>query len=142
MSHFKRLLDMYKAAPIHKFYENISMELSKGQSKISLPVDQRYFHAAMAAHGSVYFKLLDDAAYFACQTEITDRFIVTTSFSIQLLRPITAGTIYAEGTVDFISKELFSAHSNLYDEKGRLCGTGHGQFVKSKLAIDKASGYK
>ena len=133
---------MYQAAPIHDFYQKIAMELSEGEATITLPVDQRYFHAAMAAHGSVYFKLLDDAAYFACQTVIKDYFIVTTSFNVQLLRPIKTGQIKAVGKLDFESPTHFFGSARLYDEKGRLCGTGSGQFVKSKLPIGKVEGYK
>ena len=89
----------------------------------------------------VYFKLLDDAAYFACQTEITDFFIVTTSFSVNLLRPITGGTVKAIGEMEFASKQMFSASSRLFDEKGRLVGTGQGQFLKSSLPINEVDGY-
>ena len=142
MEHFERLLKMYKLAPIHEFYEGIHMELEQKKATITLPIDRRYFHAAMSAHGSVYFKLLDDSAYFACQTEVTDFFIVTTSFNIQLLRPITRGTIKAIGEVDFVSKQMMTATSKLFDEKGRLVGTGQGQFLKSALPISEVDGYK
>ena len=141
MEHFDRLLKMYQLAPIHNFYEGINIELSSKKAIITLPIDQRYFHAAMSAHGSVYFKLLDDAAYFACQTEITDFFIVTTSFSVNLLRPITGGTVKAIGEMEFASKQMFSASSRLFDEKGRLVGTGQGQFLKSSLPINEVDGY-
>ncbi|MBD3636730.1 MAG: PaaI family thioesterase [Crocinitomicaceae bacterium] len=142
MEHFERLLKMYALAPIHDFYENISMELQPKKAEITLPIDKRYFHAAMSAHGSVYFKLLDDAAYFACQTEIRDFFIVTTSFHIELLRPITGGTIKAVGEMEFESKQMFTASSKLYDEKNRLVGTGRGQFLKSALPITEVDGYR
>lgn len=141
MEHFDRLLKMYEAAPIHEFYEGIEMKLENRKATIELPIDKRYFHAAMSAHGSVYFKLLDDSAYFACQTEVTDYFIVTTSFTINLLRPITSGKITAIGEVDFISKQMMTASSKLYDAKGRLVGTGQGQFLKSKLPIEGVDGY-
>lgn len=89
----------------------------------------------MSAHGSVYFKLLDDAAYFACQTVIEDHFIVTTNFSINLLHPVTKGIVRAERTVDYIGGNLFTASARLVDEKGRLCATGQGQFMKSKIHL-------
>lgn len=135
MTHFQRLLNIYKAAPIHTFYEGISMELFTEKSVISLPIKPAYFHAGMSAHGSVYFKLLDDAAYFACQSVIEDYFILTTNFNVNLLRPMKKGTVRAEGTVDFISTNLFTASARLYDEKGRLCATGQGQFMKSKIHL-------
>ena len=142
MSHFERLVKMYSVAPIHNFYENIELLVSEKKAKITLPIDERYFHAGMSTHGSVYFKLLDDAAYFACQSVILDNFIVTTAFNTQLLRPITEGIIFAEGKMEFESSHMFSASSKLFDEKGRLCGTAHGQFLKSKVALEKVDGYK
>jgi uncharacterized protein (TIGR00369 family) len=137
MTHFERLLAIYEAAPIHSFYEGLQMALSSKKCEISLPLKRTYFHAGMAAHGSVYFKLLDDAAYFACQTEIEDYFIVTTNFNINLLRPLTKGIIKAVGEVDFMSLNLFTASARLYDEKGRLCATGQGQFMKSKIHLTR-----
>jgi len=141
MEHFDRLKKMYALAPIHKFYEGIELELEEQKSKITLPIDERYFHGGMAIHGSVYFKLLDDAAYFACQTLVTDFFLVTTSFNINLLKPIIEGKIYAAGEVDYTSDKLFKGYANLYDERGRLCGTGRGQFVKSKLKLETVKDY-
>lgn len=135
MTHFERLLAIYDAAPIHSFYEGLEMALSTKKCEISLPLKPSYFHAGMSAHGSVYFKLLDDAAYFACQTEIEDYFIVTTNFNLNLLRPLTKGIIKAVGEVDFMSLNLFTASARLYDEKGRLCATGQGSFMKSKLHL-------
>jgi len=141
MEHFARLKKMYSLAPIHKFYEGIELEIEGKKSKVSLPIDTRYFHGGMAIHGSVYFKLLDDAAYFACQSVVTDFFLVTTTFNINLLKPIKEGKIYAIGEVDFTSLNVFKGYANLYDERGRLCGTGRGQFVKSKLKLETVKDY-
>lgn len=135
MTHFEGLLAIYEAAPIQSFYEGLQMSLSTKKCEISLPLKPTYFHAGMAAHGSVYIKLLDDAAYFACQTEIEDYFIVTTNFNLNLLRPLTKGIIKAVGEVDFMSLNLFTASARLYDERGRLCATVQGQFMKSKIHL-------
>ena len=59
--HFLALQNMYKAAPINDFY-NPSMTVAKGSATIEIDVKPDFFHAAMAVHGSVYFKMLDDAA--------------------------------------------------------------------------------
>lgn len=36
-----------------------------GEAEVSIEVGRELFHASGAVHGSVYFKLLDDAAFFA-----------------------------------------------------------------------------
>lgn len=142
MTHFEKLVKMYLSAPLHQFYEGIELEVADQSSIVTLPIKEDYFHAGMATHGSVYFKLLDDAAYFACQSVVKDFFIVTTNYNTNLLRPITGGTIKAIEKVDFISRNLFTASAKLYDEKGRLCGTGQGQFMKSKLALNSIDDYQ
>ena len=48
---------------------------------------EHLFHAAGAVHGSVYFKMLDDAAWFAVNSLLTDEFVVTASFTVYLTRP-------------------------------------------------------
>ncbi len=111
------------------------MSLSTKKCEISLPLGPTNFQTRMAAHGSVYFKLLDDAAYLACQTEIEDYFIVTTHFNINVLRPLTKGIVKTEGGVDFMSLNLFIASSSFYDEKGRLCATLSCQSIKSKIHL-------
>lgn len=141
MEHFERLITMYRQAPIHEFYENIRMQLEPGLCSISLPIDRRYFHAAMAAHGSVYFKLLDDACYFACQTKITDFFLVTTHFEIDLRRPIQEGEVIARG--EFLSETdgKYMAQATLINSEGKVCGTGKGVFVKSRTALTDVKMY-
>ncbi len=47
---------------------------------------------------SVYFKALDDAAFFAANSVVEDVFVLTTNFNIQLLRTVTEGTLIATGS--------------------------------------------
>ena len=65
-THHKKLERMYLSAPIHKdLYKGISIHVANEQAEIALLVEPKFFHAAHAIHGSVYFKMLDDAAFFA-----------------------------------------------------------------------------
>lgn len=134
--HYKLLEQMYGQAPIHSFYLDISLKVEDHKSTVTLPVRKEFCHAGAAVHGSVYFKLLDDAAYFAVQSVVHDYFIVTTQFDIQLLRPVTSGTLIAIGEAHFIANNLFAATAELRDEKGRLIAKGQGQFMKSKMALE------
>ena len=42
-----------------------------------LRVDETVHHAANAAHGTIYFKMLDDAAFYAANSMVSDRFLLT-----------------------------------------------------------------
>lgn len=92
-------------------------------------------------HGALYFKLLDDVAYFAVASVVQDVFIVTSSFQINLVRPVTGGTIKAVGKVRTIGKNLFVAESTLYNDKGREVAFGTGQFMKTTQPLCSLKGY-
>ena len=137
MEHFRKLERMYLSAPVNnEVYKGITINISKEKAEITLPIEEKYFHAAHAIHGSVYFKMLDDAAFFAVNSIVEDVFVYTVSFNVQLLRPISAGEL------KFKSNNLFIADSVLYDENGKLAGRGSGNFMRSKIELTGEIGYK
>ena len=85
--HFVALEKMYLAAPINAFYRP-RIDVSDSEATIELEVSSKLFHAADAVHGSVYFKVLDDAAFFAANSLEREVFVLTTSFTTYLTRPI------------------------------------------------------
>ena len=86
--------------------------------------------------------MLDDAAFFAVNSIVTDVFVYTVSFNIQLLRPASDGIIRSIGELKFKSTNLFIADSSLFDEKNRLIGRGSGNFMRSKIELTENIGYK
>ena len=140
--HFRRLEKMHHNANCNlAYYPGIKMTVSEGQAEILLPVRPEYFHAAKAVHGFVYFKLLDEAAFFAANSLVEDVFVLTTDFHINLLRPITAGQMRAEGKVVHQSKSLILAEAVLYTADGKQAARGSGSFVRGATPLDPAIGY-
>jgi len=134
---------MYLSAPVNDIiYKGITIEISDGKAGLSLQIEPKFFHAANAIHGSVYFKMLDDAAFFAVNSIVRDVFVYTVSFNIQLLRPASGGIIRSMGELKFKSTNLFIADSNLFDEKNKLIGRGSGNFMRSKIELTENIGYK
>lgn len=142
--HYRKLEHMYlKAAAINSsFYETTTLNIEPEKATITLEVSPKYFHALGAMHGSVYFKLLDDAAFFSVNSIVPDVFVLTTNYNINIVRPVSQGVIRAVGTVKFISKNLWIAESTLYDEKGRTIAFGTGHFARSKVALTAEIGYE
>ena len=66
-SHFTQLENMYAAAPINQIYQPI-LVVTEGQATIEIELSEQYHHSAGGVHGSVYFKMLDDAAFFAANS--------------------------------------------------------------------------
>ena len=135
-SHFQKLEDVYHSAKINRIpYRGMTLKVIEGAAELTYPVSSDFFHKMEALHGSVYFKMLDDAAYFAVNSIVPEYFVVTTSFSIDLLRPVTGGTLTAKGTVSFTSKNLWVGEAVLLDERGRKIAMGKGRFVKSRFTL-------
>ena len=143
ISHYKKLEDMYLQANVNtKIYNTTKAKIRKEKAVISIQIEDKYFHALGAIHGSVYFKLLDDACFFAVSSIVEDVFVLTTSFNIHFTKPVSSGKIEAVGKVRFKSKNLFTAEAALYNENGDEIAFGTGDFAKSKIALSPEIGYK
>jgi uncharacterized protein (TIGR00369 family) len=139
-SHFKNLESMYQAAPINQIYQPI-MTVASGKAIIEIQLSEKYHHAAGAVHGSVYFKMLDDAAYFAANSLEDKYFVVTTAFTTYLTRPVVAGKLKAIGKVVNKNRTQFIAEAIVYDSDDNEIGRGNGIFVRSKTLLIEACGY-
>ncbi len=140
--HFRRLEQMYLRSNINeRLYETTRVDISNKKAVISIDISEKYFHALGAIHGSVYFKLLDDAAFFAVNSVVTDKFVLTTNFNINLLRPASQGRITAEGVLEFQSRNLFIASSRLRNDQGKEIAFGTGHFMKSQIDLTEDIGY-
>lgn len=142
-NHFEKLERMYLLANVNtQLFDTTTAHITKGKAEIGLTVMPKYFHALNAMHGSVYFKLLDDAAFFAVNSVVEDAFVLTRSFEIHFKRPVTEGNILAKGELLSSDGETFVAKSELVNEAGKVVGYGQGDFVKSKVALTPEIGYK
>jgi uncharacterized protein (TIGR00369 family) len=139
--HFVALERMYLSAPINRWYLP-RIELSEGSAAIEVDVSERFHHAAGAVHGSVYFKMLDDAAFFAANSLERELFVLTTSFTTYLTRPVASGTIRSLGRVVDRTRSQFIAESTVHDEDGREIGRGSGVFVRGKTRLRDVPGYR
>lgn len=142
-AHFRKLERMYLSAPVNnQLYTGISISISKQKTELTLKIEEKFFHAVNAIHGSVYFKMLDDAAFFAVNSIVNDVFVYTVSFNVQLLRPVSSGIIRSIGELQFKSSNLFIADSTLFDGSNKIVGRGSGNFMKSKIELKEEIGYR
>jgi len=139
--HYRGLERMYLTAAAINDYFKPKITIGDGEAEIRIEVDPKFFHAAGAVHGSVYFKALDDAAFFAANSVVEDVFVLTTNFNIHLLRPVKKGTLIAKGTLVSATKNLLIADAELKDDRGHLVGRGTGSFMRSKMMLVDVPGY-
>jgi uncharacterized protein (TIGR00369 family) len=139
--HYRKLERMYASGPVNEYFAP-TMRVSQGRAEVIIPVRPEFFHAAAAVHGSVYFKALDDAAFFAANSLVKDVFVLTVSFNVYLIRPISDGEMKATGRVVHRSRRLFLAEAELVDSKGREIGRGSGTFMRSTTPLSPEIGYE
>ena len=126
-THHRALERLYASAPINAKFDSKLEILGEGRSRLVFTVGEDVYHAAGAAHGTIYFKMLDDAAFYAANTLATDRFLLTTSFNLHFTKPVRAGRVVAE--------------SRLVDQEGDEIGRGTGTFMRSRIALSSLPGY-
>ena len=140
--HWRALEALYASAPVNSLFDSSLSIVGEGTARISFLIDERYFHAAGAAHGTIYFKMLDDAAFYAANTLVSDRFLLTTSFNLHFTRPVKMGKVVAEGRWVSGRRRVLVAEAHLVDEEGEEIGRGTGTFMRSHIPLSSLPGYR
>ncbi|MEZ4220505.1 MAG: PaaI family thioesterase [Polyangiaceae bacterium] len=141
MQHFRALEALYRAAPTNRYYQP-EIHIDRGTARVSVIVREDFFHTAGAVHGAVYFKVLDDAAFFAANSLEEECFVLTASFHLHFLRPIQSGTITATARVVSASSRLFVADASAVDGSGTEIARGSGSFMKSRIRLTGIDVYR
>jgi uncharacterized protein (TIGR00369 family) len=140
--HYRALESLYGSAPVNALFDSRLEIVGEGRSRIEFVVTEAAYHAAGAAHGTIYFKMLDDAAFYAANTLVTDRFLLTTSFNLHFTKPVRAGEVVAEGQWISGRRRVFIAEAHLIDAEGDEIGRGTGTFMRSHIPLASLPGYR
>lgn len=141
-AHFRKLEALYRSAPVNGLFRSELRIVGPGRSSIAFDVSADVFHAAGAAHGTLYFKMLDDAAFYAANSLISDRFLLTTAFNLHFTRPLRGGTATAEGQWISGRRRVLVAESRIIDQDGEECARGTGTFLRSHIVLSGLPGYR
>lgn len=139
--HYRALERLYASAPVNAKFASQLHIAGEGRSRLTFTVTPEDYHAAGAAHGTIYFKMLDDAAFYAANSLVTDRFLLTTSFNLFFSKPVRAGQVTAEGRWVSGRRRVFVAEARLVDAEGDEIGRGTGTFMKSRIPLSSLPGY-
>ena len=140
-AHFRALESLYRHAPVNGLFDSRLEIVEKGFARIRFEVREQLFHAAGAAHGTLYFKMMDDAAFYACNSLVTDRFLLTTAFNLLFTRPLRAGPVIAEGRWASGRRRVLVGEARLIDSDGELAASGTGTFMRSHIPLSGLPGY-
>ena len=141
MEHYRKLERMYQAAPINEYFRP-QLTVGAETAEVRIPVREAFFHTGGAMHGSVYFKAMDDAAFFAANSIVEDVFVLTARFEIQFLAPVRGGEVRAVGRVREKTDRRIVATAELFDKTDTLVGRGEGSFARSKISLNSTVQYR
>ena len=141
-AHLRALEALYASAPVNRLFASRLTLPEAGRSEICFPVASDTFHAAGAAHGTLYFKMLDDAAFYAANGLVSDRFLLTTAFNLHFTKPMRDGEARAEGRWISGRRRVFVAEARIVDAEGEECARGTGTFMRSHIALSGLDGYR
>ena len=140
-SHLRALESLYRQAAINGLFRSTIEIPEQGLARIRFEIEDRLFHAAGAAHGTVYFKMMDDAAFYACNSMVSDRFLLTTAFNLNFTRPLRSGPVTAEGRWVSGRRRVFVGEARLVDADGEEAARGTGTFMRSHIPLAGLPGY-
>src|ERR1700684_3108605 len=141
-AHYRALESLYRHAPVNGLFDSEVEIVEAGFARIRFKVEEASFHAAGAAHGTLYFKMMDDAAFYACNSLVTDRFLLTTAFNLIFTRPLRGGDIIAEGRWASGRRRVLVGEARLIDADGEEAGRGTGTFMRSHIPLTSLPGYR
>ncbi|MFN4113552.1 MAG: PaaI family thioesterase [Sphingomonadaceae bacterium] len=141
-SHLRALEGLYSASAINILFPSRLEIAGEGLARIRFEVTPACFHAGGAAHGTLYFKMLDDAAFYAANTLVSDRFLLTTAFNLHFTRPLRTGPVIAEGRWVSGRRRVLVAEARLVDAAGEEAGRGTGTFMRSHIPLASLPGYR
>jgi uncharacterized protein (TIGR00369 family) len=139
--HYRKLENMMHTSSFVN-WAGAKVNVKKGEAHISLPVKEKLFHAAGAMHGALYFLALDNAAFFAANSLVEDVFVLTTSFTTYITRPVSDGVVKSIGRVVNQNRSQFICESVLYDSHDKDIARATGIFVRSKIPLSAEIGYQ
>ena len=141
-AHFRALESLYRHAEINRLFESEIEIAEPGFARIRFDIGPATNHAAGAAHGTLYFKMMDDAAFYACNSMVSDRFLLTTAFNLVFTRPLKHGPVVAEGRWVSGKRRVFVGEARLVLPDGEEAARGTGTFMRSHIPLSSLEGYR
>jgi uncharacterized protein (TIGR00369 family) len=140
-AHLRALEALYDSAPINQLFRSRLILPMLAGARFDSMCRTRASTRAGAAHGTLYFKMLDDAAFYAANGLVSDRFLLTTAFNLHFTKPMRSGEARAEGRWISGKRRVFVAEARIVDFEGEECARGTGTFMRSHIALSSLDGY-
>ena len=81
--------------------------------------------------------MMDDAAFYACNSLVTDRFLLTTAFNLLFTRPLRGGDGGRGRALGERRRRVFVGEARLIDADGEEAARGTGTFMRSHIPLSR-----
>jgi len=119
-----RLLEMFSEAPVPRWMGATLTFEADGSGVVTLPARAEFIQATGVVHASVITFAGDSSAFFTAATAVKE-FVVTSSFQLNLLRPVPAGSgLRATSVLVKCGKTLVVVRAQVFSDTNTLAAEG------------------
>jgi uncharacterized protein (TIGR00369 family) len=129
------MIHHYINHPMHKPL-NMSVALKEKSAKITMSVHSSVLNFVGILHGSIYFKLMDDACFFAVIATNQSSFVVTSNMTVNYIKPVSEGMIITHASVITKRGRLYLCESHITNLEGSILAHATGSFIEPKTTYE------
>jgi len=133
-AHFRHLESLYHAAPSNQLTP-AEMVIGDGTAVVTMRVEPNYRQAVGGVHGMLIFKLLDETAFYAANSRVTDVFLTTASMNTHFTSPPHGDVVTATARVLQQGRSTVLVEASVYDADETLVAHATGTFVRTRIAL-------
>lgn len=141
-AHYSGLEALFRSAAVNQVIDSQLTILGEGEARIDFPINPKLYHFANGIHGVVHYKAMSDAAFYAANSLFIDRILLTSSFNLNFIKPVTVGPLVAEGRWVSGRKRILIADARLIDGEGEVVARGTGTFAPSSMLLSSFKEYQ
>ncbi|MDO8672023.1 MAG: PaaI family thioesterase [Dehalococcoidia bacterium] len=123
--HWDSLLARSNRSPYYQLLGMSVAEIGEGRARLTIPVETKLHHGRGIVHGGVIASIADGAAAFTVYSLLEPGLVTNTvELKINYLRPVSKGTLTAEGRIVQKGKRIAVVDLEVWQDDGKLVAKG------------------
>lgn len=112
------------------------MTISNGTADLTMSLGTEYEQALGSVHGMIFFKVVDETAFYAAQSLVPDVWLTTASVHMNITGPLSSGsTVAAHAQVLHQTRSSFIVESRVTNAAGDLVAQATVTMVRTKQPL-------
>ena len=128
--HLENLKARADTSPYYQLLGMRVVELAEGRARLTMPIGNKLFQAYDAVQGGAIASIADGAAAYVVIALLEPGQITNTvELKINYLRPVTKGTLTAEGRLISRGKRIAVVEMDVWQDDGKLVAKGMATMI-------------